>query len=310
MRDSILLLGGNGFLGTHLAASLANDFDVRIFDRPGSTHHGVGRFFPGEIESAADLDAAMDGTSSLIYLVHETGTSPYLDSDRLALVRNIELLLLALESAERCGVHNIAFFSSGGAVYGIPSALPVKESHPIRPVSTYGVAKASMELYLQSCAHLKRFRTLILRPSNPFGPGQNPLRKQGVISVFAQKILHDEPIQIWGDGKARKDYIYVKDMADAIASLLRAGFDNCAYNVASGIGLSLLDVVAQIEAATGKSAKIQFKPARASDVPEIILDTTLMRQRTGFEHLTPLAVGIQETVTWLQTQFANSVSSV
>ncbi len=300
MRDSILLVGGNGFLGSHLATALADDFEIHTFDRPGSRHHGVGHFHPGEIDNASDLDSAMGCCSSMVYLVHETGLSPYLDSDRLTMVRNFELLLLTLESASRCGVRNIAFFSSGGAVYGVPEALPVHESHSLKPVSTYGVAKAAMELYLQSVARSGRFQILILRPSNPFGPGQNPLRKQGVVSVFARKILLGEPLEVWGDGRERKDYIYVEDMAEMVALLVKAGFDNNAYNVCSGKGLSLLDLISLLEAASGRKALIEFHPKKPGVVPEIILDPSKLQSRVGKTTTTPLHQAIEKTLEWIE----------
>ena len=204
-----------------------------------------------------------------------------------------------MAAAEKCGIKKIALYSSGGAVYGIPAFLPVSEDHPLRPISAYGVAKASMELYLHASAHSKGIQYLILRPSNPYGPGQHPLRKQGVIPIFAHKIQKGEPLEIWGEGATRKDYIFVKDLSSISAALLSMEWDNRAYNIGSGEGTSLLEIIHTIEETTGRTALIEFKPSRSNDVPEIILDTSRVQSRTGIIPTTTLADGIRTTTAWL-----------
>ncbi len=286
----------------HLAESLEPDWEVRVFDRPKNSHRSVGIFCPGVIGSGPELDAAMAGCEAFVYLIHETGSSPYLDSDRQSLTRNMDLLLSTLESAERNGVKKVAFFSSGGAVYGVPQTLPVEEDHPLRPISAYGVAKASMEMYLHAAAHTRGIRYLVIRPSNPYGPGQYPFRKQGVISIFASKILNGETLEMWGNGKARKDYIYVGDMASIAASLLSGDWDNKAYNIGSGYGTSLLDIVAELERVTGKSAAINFHQPKSTDVSEIILDPSRTNERVGPFPSTSLEAGIEATVRWLSLE--------
>ena len=299
-KPRILLVGGNGFLGTHLAQSLLNRWDVRIFDRPRNLLVAADNVRTGVVGSGSEMDAAMDGCEAIIYLIHETGSSPYLDSERQSLTRNMDLFLTTMASAEKCGVKKIALYSSGGAVYGIPQKLPVCENHPIRPISAYGVAKASMELYLHSAAHSKGIQYLILRPSNPYGPGQHPLRKQGVIPIFINKILKGEPLEIWGNGNLCKDYIFVKDLTMITAALLSMEWENKAYNIGSGHGTSLLTIIQTIEQITQKAAITNFMPPRSTDVPEIVLDTSRVSQRTGICPCTSLADGIGATVEWLK----------
>lgn len=298
-KQPILLVGGNGFLGTHLALALKQKVPIRTFDRADSSHHGIGEFFPGEISEVSALESAMRGCGAIAYLVHETESSPYLDSDEVALARNLELLVQTISCAERQGIGKVVFFSSGGAVYGPPESSPVSESHVLRPISAYGVAKASMEMYLHTIVKARGFETLIIRPSNPYGPGQNPHRKQGAISVFTHRILKGEPIEVWGDGQAKKDYIFVGDMANAVTRLILNGFDNQAYNVGSGESINLLDLIRTIEETTGITAEIDFYPSRATDVSEITLDITKIQRKTGWQPQTSLPKGIKRTVEWI-----------
>ncbi len=302
-KKSFLLVGGGGFLGRHVARALADSWDVRILDRPGLPPCESAQFLAGDIGNANDLDAAMLGCEGFAYLAHETGISPYLDSDRLALTRNLELFLLTIEAARRTCVSKALLFSSGGAVYGIPDSLPVSEDHPLHPISAYGVAKASMEMYLAAAARTGGMSYLIVRPSNPYGPGQNPLRRQGAIAVFTHRILHGLPIELWGDGNAGKDYIYVEDFAEAVAALIEAGFDNRAYNIGSGARASLNNIITLIEEATGKTARVEHRPPRPNDVPEFALDTSRLLQRTGWSPKTSLKQGIQHTVDWQRAAF-------
>ena len=298
----ILLLGGNGFLGAHLAQSLRDGWQLRTFDRPGSRHHGVGEFVPGDIANSDDLDAALDGCGALVYLVHDSGVSPLMDSDRLSLLRNLELLMLTLESARRTGVGKIAFISSGGTVYGVPESQPVGEDHPLRPISAYGVAKASMEMYLRVAARQHGLQTLIVRPSNPYGPGQNPQRKQGVVSIFTHRILRGEQIEIWGDGESCKDYLHVRDLTDGFARLLAAGFDNQCYNIGSGMATSLNEIVAAVEKVAARKANVVYRQPRTADVSTIILDPRKLEQRIGPRELICFEAGIREMVDWLERQ--------
>lgn len=281
MASSMLLVGGNGFIGRALASELSPHFPVRIFDRPGTTPLTGVDFFPGDIESTQDLEGALRGCETMVYLVHQTGTSPYLDPDSLSLVRNLDLFLTALEAARNHGIRKVVLFSSGGAVYGPPGVLPVPESHPLRPISAYGICKAAMESYLEMFAARHGMHALVVRPSNPYGPGQDPRRRQGVIAVFLDKIRNGEPIEIWGDGSATKDYLHVWDLAHAVRLLLEKEVGGV-FNIGSGHGTSLLEIVRTTEQALGRSAAISFKPPHPTDVTHFVLDVSKLRAATGF----------------------------
>lgn len=287
-------------MGSHIAKTLSRDWSVRTFDRPGSPFHGVGEFYSGNVHDLSALARAMEACHAVIYLVHESGDSPYLDRDDLVLVRNMELLVVAVQAAKTAGVSNFLFFSSGGAVYGIPNQVPVAEDHICDPISSYGVAKASMEMYLRSIARARDFNTLVVRPSNPYGPGQNPFRKQGVISIFTQRILAGKEIELWGDGLSVKDYLYIDDFSEGVAVLIGKGFDNRAYNIGAGCGISLLEIIRVIERVTGKKACVKHLSARRNDVTEVTLDISRITDRTGWVPRVDLEKGVTQTVLWVQ----------
>lgn len=189
--------------------------------------------------------------------------------------------MLTLEAAQAHGVERVLLFSSGGAVYGIPERLPIPEDHPLRPISAYGICKVAMENYLAMFAKRHGMRALIVRPSNPYGPGQDGRRQQGVIAVFTSKICQGEPVEIWGDGSATKDYLHVQDLAQATRLLLEADADGT-FNIGSGVGTSVLEIVQAIEQKTGKMAQLNFRPAIPTDVPNFVLDIAKLREATQF----------------------------
>lgn len=296
MNSRVLLVGGNGFIGRHLAAELCRSSEVSVFDRPSPDPPRSVRFYPGDITSSYDLEEVIAGHDTVVYLVHQTGTSPYLDPDMLAVVRNIELFLLTLESCKNRGVRKIVLFSSGGAVYGVPECMPIPECHPLAPISAYGICKAAMERYQEMFCRREGMQSLIVRPSNPYGVGQDYRRRQGVVAIFLHRILSGQSIEIWGDGSATKDYIHVKDLAEAVAALIACGADGI-FNIGSGRGTSLSELVSIIESVAGcGKADLRFVEARDTDVTRFVLDVSKLSATTGWRARTPLEVGIRSFI--------------
>jgi UDP-glucose 4-epimerase len=306
MSDRVLLVGGNGFIGRALCGSLlARGRSVRVFDRPlpvGLAAPDGVEFSSGDIADDRCLKAAMEDCRELVYLAQETVSSPYLDPDSIAVTRNLELFLGTMRAGIENGLKRIVLFSSGGAVYGKAQAQPVRESCHLQPISAYGVAKASMEKYLYMCSEVHGVQYLIVRPSTLYGPGQNFLRKQGVIAAFLHRVAQGMPLEVWGDGTATKDYLFIDDLAEAVARLVEIGYINCPFNVGSGAGKSIKNIIDEIATVTGIRPAVEYRSANKNDVPVNILDCSSLRLQTEWQPTVDLREGIKRTWKWIQTQ--------
>ena len=271
----ILVLGGNGFIGTHILDELlAAGHEVRVFDRG----HEVWRkplpsvnYYLGEFSNTSMLAEALQGVAVVIHLISTTVPSTS-NLDPIADIHsNLENSVRLFQLMESAKVQRIVFLSSGGTVYGIPSVLPIPESHMLDPICSYGIVKVAIEKYLGMFEFLYGLKPLIVRASNPYGPRQGHQGVQGVVPTFMHKILSGETITIWGDGNTKRDYLYVTDLARICRTAAESDMTGV-INAGSGIGLTLLELVRMIEAATGMQADIEHVAARTYDVPEIVLD--------------------------------------
>ena len=302
-----LVLGGAGFIGSHVAEALAREgHRVRVFDRP---HVDRLALFPrdkgfeiltGDFLNPQSLSPAVRGAEMVFHLVSTTlpqnsNDNPFYDVETNVL-GSLRLLNLCREN----GVRKLVFVSSGGTVYGPPRSLPVPESHPTDPISSYGIHKLMVEKYLQLAHRLHGLEYRIVRPANLYGPRQRLDTAQGAVAVFLDRALRGEPIQIWGDGSVVRDYVYVADAVDAILRAARYEGAERIFNIGSGVGVSLTELVAQIGKVLGRSVNVEHSAPRAVDVPANVLDCTLARRRLGWSATTALQAGLQRTCDWLR----------
>lgn len=200
-----------------------------------------------------------------------------------------------IELMQICAQRHIRFvyFSSGGTVYGNRTDMtPFKETDAMAPISYYGWSKQMMEnsiLYVHRTTELKY---LIVRPSNPYGHGQNIHAKQGLVAVALGKILAGEPITVWGDGSNVRDYIYIDDLCEAVVQLLEKEVCNTTINIGSGQGASINDIINVLKEVVSEEVKVDYQPARSVDVSHMILDTTRLQQYVDLK-ITPLREGIE-----------------
>jgi UDP-glucose 4-epimerase len=308
MKNNILLIGGAGFLGSNLASVICrNGWKVGLLDRVplAAPLHDIEQFV-GELRDMHLLRTALKKFSRIVFLVHEARVAPAADRLPANFLGNIELLLLVLEEARECGVEDFVFLSSGGAVYGEPESLPIREDHPKCPRSPYGVAKLAMEKYLAMAAGQSGFRHLEIRPSNPYGPGQNFQAAQGIVAVAMARIARREPITIRGDGSAIKDYIFINDFVEACFLLVSNPQATGPFNIGSGHGTRLLDVISIIEKMVGNNAKLIFEKAQPGDVTANVLDISKLEKSTGWKPLTPFGTGIAQTWDWMKSKLSTS----
>jgi len=190
--------------------------------------------------------------------------------------------------------------SSGGTVYGeIGDLNSVDETHAVKPMCSYGVSKLTIEHYLDVYRHLRGLDYVALRLSNPYGERQSPLRALGALTVFLHRTLKGQNVEVWGDGEVSRDFIYVGDVANAVY-LATVNKISGVYNVGTGTGLSLKQILGEISRAVGQVPMVTWLPARSFDVPRIVLDATKLKLATSWACLTTLEEGVAITADWLR----------
>ena len=302
-----LVLGGRGFIGSHLIdALLDKGYLVRCFDRPhvatlGDSHLTNPDFelYEGDLASEADVAEALEGCDICYHLVSTTlpkssNADPVFDveSNLLATVR-------MLTHAVKSGLKKVIFVSSGGTVYGVPTQIPIPETHSTDPVCSYGITKLTTEKFLELFHQLHALDYTVLRIANPFGERQRTHASQGAVAVFLGKVLRDEPIEIWGDGSVVRDYIYIADVVDALLICLRQTSSEHVFNIGAGRGHSLNEVIDAIEKATGRFANRRYLPGRAFDVPVSVLNIERAKRCLGWSPKVDFDQGLQRFVVWL-----------
>jgi UDP-glucose 4-epimerase len=210
------------------------------------------------------------------------------------LTSNVLPTLQLLQMAQNSGVQKLIFISSGGAVYGIAKRLPVAEDDSTNPISAYGIHKLAIEKYLDLFHTHWKINYGILRVSNPYGLGQPANRSQGVIAQFVHKAAVHEPLEIWGDGSVIRDFIHVDDVVDAFLLLVRHDGPFRIFNIGSGQGHSLLQLVSTIEAMIGETLAVRFTQARSVDVPANVLDIARAKTELRWQPRRSLTAGIGE----------------
>jgi UDP-glucose 4-epimerase len=217
---------------------------------------------------------------------------------------NLVESIALLELCRTHDVRKIVFFSSGGTIYGVPTSLPVKEEHPTDPLCSYGIVKLAVEKYLHCFHALYGLQYVALRVSNAYGIRQNPASQQGVIPVFMRRVLHGEPVRIWGDGSVVRDFVAVRDVAALCATALLSE-ENGVFNAGSGAGVSINRILEDISAVAGREATIIREPARSFDVPAIVLDCEKARKIFGWSPKIVLKQGLGELAEWLRATSAS-----
>jgi UDP-glucose 4-epimerase len=304
-RSACLVLGGGGFIGTHLCLRLADRAGrLRVFGHqstPPPALEGL-EWFSGDIADERALSAALKGFDTVFHLVNAT-TPATANRDKIGDVRaNVLSTLSLLEACLAQGVRRVVFASSGGTVYGPTAVIPTDEDAACWPITAYGVSKLAIERYLHLYEYLHGLQYRVLRISNPFGPYQRVAGQQGVIAAFIQRILAGRPIEVWGDGTVRRDFLYVADVAEAFErAALHEGPERI-FNVGSGVSRSLNEVIAALADVTGVPIMVSRYAGRAVDVPVSALDVSRAEQSLGWRPTTSFMDGLARTVNWARAQ--------
>jgi UDP-glucose 4-epimerase len=302
--DDILVLGGNGFIGSALVRRLQNEArHVHVISphvppvlSPGVTFH------QGSMHDESILKAVLPACRTIVHAA--SGTNPGSSARRASQESrlNISPSLSLVEALDRQAEFHLIFVSSGGTVYGNPAALPASEKAALHPLSYYAAGKIALEAFFRVAAKPPMKTLSILRPSNVYGPGQTYRPDFGVIRTMLECLHRGHVMEIWGDGETIRDYLYIDDMVEAIFRMVGQPTDNATYNVGSGVGLSLNQIVRIIERVCGIHLNVRYRAQRRSDVSGIVLDSSLFSHRTGWRGTVSFEEGIAKTWRWLMDQ--------
>jgi UDP-glucose 4-epimerase len=306
-----LVIGGNGFIGSNLVQRLREAGDeVRVLDvgAPRSDFDWSGiSYTRAEITDAAALASALNSVD-VVYHSASTTVPSTSNLDPISDVeQNLVGMLRLLEAMRALSVSRIVFLSSGGTVYGNPRIVPVPEEHPLDPICSYGVVKVAIEKYLQMYEALYGLQAVVLRPSNPYGPRQGTSGIQGLVGAFLGKMLRGEQLTIWGDGEVVRDYIFIDDLVE-LAMRAGHGATTGVFNVGSGVGCSINDVVAAIRRVTHLDPDVKYLDARAFDVRRVVLDIRKAREAFAWNPAVAIDAGIAHTWAWLRQSHAMTSS--
>ncbi|MHA1207508.1 MAG: NAD-dependent epimerase/dehydratase family protein [Candidatus Hodarchaeales archaeon] len=304
----VLVTGGAGFVGSHLIEELLSiGVSVVCFDdfstgKRENLEHIKNKItiIEGDIRNPDIVRTALDNVEQVYHLAAQISVTNSVRNPLLDATININGFITLLNAIQKSSVKRIVYVSTGGAIYGEPENIPAPETTSEEPISPYGLSKLVGEKYLRWFNRTYGLSYAIIRPSNIYGPRQDPLGEAGVISIFLGKINENQPVEVFGDGSDTRDYIFVKDIAK-ICTIVMNSEKNDIFNAGTEIRTSLLELISIIEEETNRTTLKKFSPPRPGDVKHISLDIEKAKNALNWIPETHLKEGIKKTWEWYQS---------
>ncbi len=296
-----LVLGANGLIGSYIVDRLAADgHTVRAFDRFSAEKTSYEpsdkvEKFVGDFLNTDDLKRSLVDIEYVFHFISTTTPITAENDPTIDIETNIRMSVVLFQFCVDAGVKRVLYPSTGGAIYGSASALGDgvhSEDNQTLPVSPYAIGKLTIENYLRYFHTKYGLDYITFRISNPYGSRQSQRSKQGVIPIFLDRVTNDQQITVYGDGSMVRDYIYVKDLADMIGKSFDKPHQYNVYNVGSGIGTTVKEIIDCIQDVTKKTPDIKYEPQPATFVDKVILDTSRFTEEFQVQPTTNLQAGI------------------
>lgn len=305
---NIILFGGAGFIGTNLTIKLAENKNnqIVIVDSDKEYFAGIEAMnwpnvttFVSRFDESTDFDYLLSGKEVIYHLVSTTipATSNQKISEEIK--ANIISTVRLLEACVRKRIKKVVFMSSGGTIYGIEAVSPIRENTISNPISSYGLQKITIEKLLYLFWYMYGLDYRIIRLANPYGPYQRPNGILGAVTNFTYKALKGQPIVVYGDGSVVRDFIYIDDAVGAILKIVSSHSKEKIYNIGSGYGTSINELLYKIQKVLGVKLNIIYKDPRKVDVLINYLDISRYEKEYGKLNAVPLEEGIRKTAAFM-----------
>ena len=295
-----LVIGGNGFVGSYVVDELVSlGHDVAVFDRfsaRSTTYSSSGvRQITGDFMNHADVRDALVGQEYVFHFLSTTTPATAENDPTLDVRTNIASSIELFELAVAAGVKCLYFASTGGAIYGDQPDATLTETVLPQPISPYAIGKLAIEGYLRYFNRKHGLESVSFRISNPYGPRQRANKKQGVIPIFLHNVQRELPVTVFGDGSMVRDFIYVEDAAKLMTAVVGKSAAHSVYNIGSGQGHSVSEVLEVVREVTGEPVDVVSRPTPPTFVDHVVLDTGRYTDEFGTIDFVSLAEGTRRT---------------
>lgn len=291
----ILVIGGSGFTGRNLVRRLVSRGESVVSTSrsvPARDEIPAVRRHQVDLRTFDRWPALLDGVSTVYHLAWSTVPATAASAPISDVEDNVVGSLRLLEALRSRPETRLVFASSGGTVYGGLTRIPVREDDPAAPISAHGAAKLAVERYIAEFAQLHGIPAVTLRIGNTYGPGQLSSPMFGAVAAFCRHAVAGEPISIYGDGSIVRDYVYIDDVVDALLAAGAATGRHRTFNIGSGRGTSLNELVRMIEGVLGRPVEVRHLPGRTYDIPVSVLDIGRARAGLGWQPRMAIEDGI------------------
>lgn len=301
-----LVVGGGGFIGSHLVSKLvaSGRRDIRVLGRSAHPRFSLPEgvcYVSGDICDEKFLRPLLQDCDEVIDLAYSTVPKTSFEDPVLDVMANLPANVTLIRLASERRLRRFVLVSSGGTVYGNAAYLPIDESHPTNPISPYGITKLAAEKYALMFHRLGGLPVVIVRPANPYGPNQLGNLGQGFVGAALFALLNHKPVTIFGSRGTVRDYIFVEDLAEGLVAALDYGMPGDTYNIGTGLGLDNQMVLDEIVKSSDQLAfplELIIQPARAFDVATNVLSSAKLTYVSGWRPKTEFSLGISKTWAW------------
>lgn len=304
----VLVTGGAGFIGSNIVKLLLEKgHAVVVVDNLSSGYRcnldpfPEVQFVEGDIRDGELVKSAISGVEVVFHLAASVGNKRSIDNPIEDSEVNVIGTLCILEAARHAQVRKVVFSSSAG-IFGELKTLPIREDHPTEPDSPYGASKLGAEKLCLAYAKLYPLECICLRYFNVYGINQRYDAYGNVIPIFAHRLLHGQPMVIFGDGEQTRDFVNVRDVAQANYQAALARGVSGAFNIGSGSRIAINRLAEVMYGICGTPAKIEYAPPRQGDVRHSLADISAAKSSFGYQPSVDLEAGLREYLTWARAE--------
>lgn len=298
--NNYLVVGGNGFLGSYVTDRLIQlGHFVTVLDRSTPTPRHMKmpnyRWIEADFNDFRSIEIATKNQRAVFHFLSATSPLTSLRDPAWDVRSNLLPTIELLKNCVQSGVQFFYFASSGGAIYGNSESERAAELDLALPTSPYAVGKLAAEGMLRHYQAEYGLNTVSFRISNPYGPSHKIRRDQGIIPIAIRHALEGSELTVYGDGNSVRDYLYVEDFSDMLVNATESNHKHDLYNIGSGAGASVNEILRRVQEVTGKKLLVNFQPAPNSFVFRNVLDTSRYLTEFGPQEITNLDEGISKT---------------